>query len=900
VLSGALNGTVRAATFTVTSTADSGNGSLRQAILSANLSAGTDSIRFTVGGAGVVNIIPRTELPALTGPVIIDGATQPGFAGTPLIRILGTNLSTAGSGLRVLGGGSTVRALWISGFAVAGLRLETAGSNVVVGNILGHAGTPDAPESNGLGLYLGTNCSNNTIGGTDASDRNIVSGNRAAGLLLSAGASGNVVQGNWIGLANESASANGNGGAGIVLSNALRTTIGGTETQAGNVICGNLSDGVHVAGNDSREQVIQGNVIGLNAAGAAAPNQRHGVYLEGYKVTLGGVEPGAGNVVSGNRGAGVWLAGGEHVVQGNRIGTTQDGLTGAPNGHGPDRQAGLVAFGTNHTIGGSADGRNIISGNAGAGLRLVGSGVDVKGNFIGVDRTGLHALPNGADGVRIEAGSHSVGGDTSDDRNVVAGNLGNGIALVGGSAPPTENSVRGNYLGVGSDGAASLGNGLFGLMLSEGVAVTWIGGAARGEGNVISGNQRGGILLAQNVSLSFVQGNQIGTAADGILPVPNLGHGIRVESGAVTNLLGGGAEGEGNVIAHNVGAGVSVSGASTVGNSILRNRFSTNGGLGIDLERPGEFPARTLNDALDADAGPNGLQNFPIITNVTKVEGLIAVQGTLRSKPDRTFSLELYGSAASNPSGYGEGEEYLGTAAVDTDETGVASFLFLLDGEFNGRVFTMTATDVESGDTSEFGPAFVNASAAPAVQVTDVTVAEPQGTGAAQFRVELSTPTASLVSVRFATAPGTALDGLDYLGTNGLLRFEPGEKEQVVPVIVLGDFISEADEQFFLNLTQPVNASLGRARGSATVFDFVITGVQRTSQVVDVSFTTSLNRLYHLERAEQLQPAFDTIWRAVPGAGALPGTGAIVTARDTNVLGTASACYRVVAREAGR
>jgi hypothetical protein len=84
------------------------------------------------------------------------------------------------------------------------------------------------------------------------------------------------------------------------------------------------------------------------------------------------------------------------------------------------------------------------------------------------------------------------------------------------------------------------------------------------------------------------------------------------------------------------------------------------------------------------------------------------------------------------------------------------------------------------------------------------------------------------------------------------------------------------------------------------VFDFVITGVQRTSQVVDVSFTTSLNRLYHLERAEQLQPAFDTIWRAVPGAGALPGTGAIVTARDTNVLGTASACYRVVAREAGR
>ena len=104
-----------AATFTVTTTADSGPGSLRQAILDSNAATGTDIIAFSVG-SGVVTIAPLTALPVLTDPVTIDGATQPGFAGTPLIALDGSQAGVGVIGLEDSGAGSTVRALAIGGF----------------------------------------------------------------------------------------------------------------------------------------------------------------------------------------------------------------------------------------------------------------------------------------------------------------------------------------------------------------------------------------------------------------------------------------------------------------------------------------------------------------------------------------------------------------------------------------------------------------------------------------------------------------------------------------------------------------------------------------------------------------------------------------------------------------
>ena len=90
-------GSAQAATFTVTNTDDSGAGSLRQAILDANANPGLDTIAFDIGGVGHQTIQPLSALPTITDPVIIDGGTQDGFAGTPIIEIDGSDRSESSS-----------------------------------------------------------------------------------------------------------------------------------------------------------------------------------------------------------------------------------------------------------------------------------------------------------------------------------------------------------------------------------------------------------------------------------------------------------------------------------------------------------------------------------------------------------------------------------------------------------------------------------------------------------------------------------------------------------------------------------------------------------------------------------------------------------------------------------
>ena len=103
--------------FGVTTTADSGPGSLRQAILDSNSDPGqTNTISFAIPGAGVQTVEPLTPLPLITGSVVIDGTTQPGFAGTPLIAV---SAAPAGgpAGLTLAGSGVTVRGLVVDEFA---------------------------------------------------------------------------------------------------------------------------------------------------------------------------------------------------------------------------------------------------------------------------------------------------------------------------------------------------------------------------------------------------------------------------------------------------------------------------------------------------------------------------------------------------------------------------------------------------------------------------------------------------------------------------------------------------------------------------------------------------------------------------------------------------------------
>src|SRR5262249_21341419 len=151
-----------------------------------------------------------------------------------------------------------------------------------------------------------------------------------------------------------------------------------------------------------------------------------------------------------------------------------------------------------------------------------------------------------------------------------------------------------------------------------------------------------------------IQGNFLGTDATGTQPLGNTGAGVRVFSGT-GNTVGGTAPGAGNRIAFNTGAGVLIAGNAGPGNAVLGNASFANGGSGIDLKNDGV----TANDPLDADSGPNGLQNFPVLTAAVTGATGTTITGTLQSTPDTAFRVELFAGDAADPSGFGEGQSYL-------------------------------------------------------------------------------------------------------------------------------------------------------------------------------------------------------------------------------------------------
>ena len=298
-------------------------------------------------------------------------------------------------------------------------------------------------------------------------------------------------------------------------------------------------------------------------------------------------------------------------------------------------------------------------------------------------------------------------------QNIISSNAVDGIVYAS-----TNTTVQGNSIGTDMTGTLDRGNAFFGIemvgdhrdALDPTATTINIGGSTTGDGNTISGNDAGGIDI-RNAN-AVIQGNLIGTKSDGTSALGNNGSGITVSNVLADPLLdivvGGIAPGTGNIIAYNGASGVQV-GASTV--TILRNSIFNNGpsdprsqfGLGIDLTPGG--PGVTPNDDGDADTGPNGYQNFPVLTSV-KVSAVsndeVKITGSLDSRPSTTYEVEFFGNDALDPSGFGEGRYFLGATNVTTDASGHISFetvgFPLVPGAL--RV-TATATD-PLGNTSEF------------------------------------------------------------------------------------------------------------------------------------------------------------------------------------------------------
>lgn len=440
------------ATFTVTNTNDTGTGSLRQAILDANANPGADTIAFNISG-GSLTITPATSLPLITNPVTIDGTTQPGFAGKPLIALSG---SQGGGGLGLEGGASVVRGLVINFAAANRVRLEFQGNNIIEGNFIGvdASGTGvTASLSEGIEILS----VNNKIGGTAVPARNVISGNNAAIRLFSSRTSGNLVQGNFIGVDVTGTVALGNQGAGVVITGSENNVIGGTEAGAGNVISANQNHGITMDGDMSGARV-QGNLIGLNAAGnAALPNGRIGVQVFTVANTIiGGTTPSARNVVSGHSQYGINVSASGRTgiqIQGNYIGTDASGTIALGN-----VDAGISFGGAlGGVIGGVVSGaRNVIAGTSGAsqvsgnGIGLFGVFLDgtlVQGNFIGTDASGTAPLGNATNGISADTRDVIIGGTEPGAGNVIAFNRGKGVEVkLGNDIAIRGNSIHSNGL----------------------------------------------------------------------------------------------------------------------------------------------------------------------------------------------------------------------------------------------------------------------------------------------------------------------------------------------------------------------------------------------------------------------------------------------------------------------
>ena len=389
-----LAGPASGATLTVTSTADSGAGSLREAITASNASAGVlDTIAFNILGSGVHTITVSTSQPTITDPVVIDGTTQPGFSGSPLIELTGPSLT---NGIRIAAGSSTVRALVIRGF-FNNLRLDTAGGNLIAGCYIGTDPT-ETVGSNGNGISIQAS-DNNTIGGGTVADSNLISGLSGSGIDALT-ADGTTIQGNLIGSDPTGSIAVGNV-TGLRIVSSSNTTIGGTVAGLGNLISGN-SFGISV--NSASDTLIAGNLVGADVTGTQDLGNGLGIDATNLTgpITIGGSAPAARNLVSGND-LGIVIGNGVGgSVQGNFIGTDITGTLPLPN----DTGVLLNTAGTTDVlIGGTAPGEgNLIAFNQGVstvhGIWNLGRRVTIRGNSIhdngglGIDNTPVGVDPN--------------------------------------------------------------------------------------------------------------------------------------------------------------------------------------------------------------------------------------------------------------------------------------------------------------------------------------------------------------------------------------------------------------------------------------------------------------------------------------------------------------------------
>ncbi|MFN3404327.1 MAG: gliding motility-associated C-terminal domain-containing protein [Cytophagaceae bacterium] len=486
----------------------------------------------------------------------------------------------------------------ISGNTAYGIFMLGLNNTQIRGNIIGLSTTGVASatfRNNESGIGMHAACTNNTIGGLLASERNVISNNGGHGIQLLDGGSNNSIFNNYIGTDLTGTVKCGNVFSGIQLfNNCSGNTIGGNTVAHRNIISNNGGHGVQIDQNGDNN-TITNNYIGTDVTGLLD----HGNGFDGIDLdrgsdfnTIGG--NGLGNIISANKIHGIYILGGsnDNVIYGNYFGVGQNGITSLGNGG----NGVSILSSSRIIIGSTATGlSNLISGNGftvdngqKSGVSISGNSNDcvVSGNLIGLDLNG-NALGNSDYGIWTYNNNN-----LTITNNITCSNgygylpgEGSGIALYSITGTVI---IKGNVSGINPAGQARPNNN-HGLILNNTNGAI-VGGVTAAERNVFSGNRLNGVHIV-DCNNTVVYNNYIGTNIAGTA-AGNQQRGIYIwDTGGAPNLnnvIGGFAAGQANVIANNGTYGVEVQNNNTR-NPLRGNTYYCNSSGGIKLTTGGNI-----------------------------------------------------------------------------------------------------------------------------------------------------------------------------------------------------------------------------------------------------------------------------------------------------------------------
>ncbi len=706
---------------------------LRATTVEANASLAITQIAFIVPTAdpdGIVTIAPDAALPTLTAPVTIDGSDQPGFDGDPIVAIDGS--AWASTLLDVDGGDTTIRSLVLHSAGNEAIDLAGAGGNTVQGNWIGLL--PDGSTAAGSaaddGIAIRASAPGNTIGGSAAGEGNVIAAAGGDGLYVLS--DGNSIIGNRIGTSADGSLALGSGRDGVRIEGATGTLV------SGNTIAHNGGAGVTVVGGGDDAAVVGNSItanagLGIDHGADGVPNGLPNmpvptaasdeqvafdldVPLGEYRVEVFR-NPTEGADPSGH-GEGEELVGAATV---NHLGTgpasfTVDGLTGTQPGdvlsltatedlgggsYGATSEFSATITAIDHvmTVNHSGDAADASPGDGTCGT----GGPDVGGvaactlraalqeaNATAVIDTIEFAVPAGDPG--------NTGGIVTIEPVTTLPSIAAAVTVDGSTQPGfTADPI------IGIDGGT-----LAGSNLEIAAADSTVRSLA-----LYGGGSHGITVTAADVTIADTW---VGLRPDGTEAGPT-GDGVRVDGAARVLITG-------SRIADSTGNGVTVLGAAADDVAVVGTTVRDSGGLGIDLGGDGV----TANDVGDADTGPNGLHNHPVVTSLTAAAGTVTLDLQLDA-PAGDVLLQVFTTPAPDPSGHGEGDTLVHSATVNhPGGSATHTVSFAADAT---ATFTATATDDLGGGvygaTSEFSATATAPVAAddPGDVATTVTAASP-------------------------------------------------------------------------------------------------------------------------------------------------------------------------------